>query len=305
VLAIRRKLLDLARTWKPTVAVLIDLPDFNLSLCRTLKKLGIPVIYYVSPQVWAWRRSRLKTIARYVEHMLVLFKFEQELYRAQGIPCTWVGHPAVDRLPLQLTGQVDPHQLALLPGSRPSEVRRHLPIMLETVARLQQRIPGLRAVILQAPGLDPMLFQSVTKDEHLDSRASVQVCSSQQLDMLASSQAVLTASGTATLEAALLGRPMVVLYRVSTLTWWLARALVRGVRHISLVNILLKQAVVPEFLQRFSADDLADAMEPLLTDPAAVAAQQAAFSGLFAEVGQGEASRRAAEVVHSFLLREP
>lgn len=246
-------------------AILIDYPGFNLRLAKALKKRGLKVLYYVSPQVWAWRKGRIRTIRRYVDHMFVLFPFEKDLYEQHGVPVTFVGHPLLDEpFPLQtpkelaraLFPDIAPEGsgppevlLGLLPGSRESELTRLYPRMLKTFDLLIHEVPGVRAVVPQAPGLGDPLFEPFeqkydwTQDPNCFRRVkgrfreSVKAC-----------DLVVLASGTATLETALLGVPMIIVYVMNPLTYRLARALIR-VPAIGMVNLIRGKTVMPELIQ--------------------------------------------------------
>jgi lipid-A-disaccharide synthase len=293
---------------RPQVALLVDFPDFNLRLARELRRRGITVIYYISPQVWAWRRRRVKSIARTVDEMLVLFSFEESFYRRHGVEARHVGHPLVDEVP-RLPQAWDtepqpagPRRLALLPGSRRNEVERILPIMLEGAARISREIP-LTVRLIQAP--------TVTAENlapHL--RAAplpVEVVRDGRFAAVADSHLALCASGTATLEVGLLGTPLVVLYRLERWSYLLARLLVR-LPAFSLVNLVLEEPAVPELLQGVASPERV-AVEGLrlLTDAGQRTEQRQRLAELRQRLGQGGGSARAAERValHLFPARAP
>lgn len=247
-----------AQARQPCVAVLLDLPDFNLPLAKRLKKLGIPVIYYISPQVWAWRAGRVRHIRRWVDKMLVILPFEEAFYRRHAVPAEFVGHPLTEHLPdpspeegKQLARArlrhlpVDGRVVALLPGSRRKEVLRHLPVMLAAVAQLrQQGHDGLMALVPVASTLEPQWVQDIVDASGI----SVRVLRGQHQDALLACDAAMVCSGTATLETALIGRPMVVVYRVSALSYHILRWLI-SVAHIALVNLIAQERLVPELVQ--------------------------------------------------------
>jgi lipid-A-disaccharide synthase len=283
---------------RPRAAVLIDFPEFNLRLARALKRRGVKVIYYVSPQVWAWRRGRVRTIARVVDRMLVLFPFEAEFYRQAGVDVTWVGHPLVDEVPVlpQAWDQPSvggrPFRLALLPGSRPSEVEALLPVMLGAVRELAERLPVV-PVLVRAGTVPAPLVEGAAAAAGLP----LTVVSDRRFDHLAACHLALCASGTATLELGLLGVPMLVLYRLRLATYLLALALVR-LPSISLVNLVLGRPVVPELLQRQARPQtVAASAASLLGDPQRLAAMRRALSELRGRLGEGGASERAAAAV--------
>ena len=250
-----RRLLAEVERRRPAVAVLIDSPDFNLRLARRLARLGVRVVYYVSPQVWAWRSGRVKTIARCVDRMLVLFGFERDWYEERGVRAVHVGHPLVDRVPERTaqawdagagdteSGEPEVYRIALLPGSRRSEVSMLLPIMLRAAERLARRF-RIELQIIKAPDLSEDLFAEMATTPGLPAR----IVRQDRQAAIAGSHLALCASGTATLEVGLLGTPMVVVYRVKRWSYWLGRLVIQ-VPHISLVNLVLGSAVVPEMVQ--------------------------------------------------------
>jgi lipid-A-disaccharide synthase len=288
---------------RPAAAVLVDFPDFNLRLARELKKRGVPVVYYISPQVWAWRRRRVHTIARLVDRMLVLFPFEVDFYRRFGVDVVHVGHPLVDEVP-QLASAWEqgepsgPYRLALLPGSRVSEVEVLLPVMLEAVRRLAHELP-VEARLIRAPTIPLELLE-----EEIDlSGLPVRIVSENRFAAIADSHVALCASGTATLEVGLLGTPMVMLYRLGTWTWLLAKLMVR-LPFVSLVNLVLGRKVVPELLQgAASPDRIALEVEQILLDDREREEMRAALCEVRGRLGSGGASGRAAREIADLLLR--
>ncbi len=291
----------LAAERRPACAILIDVPDFNLRLAKRLKALGIPVVYYVSPMVWAWRRGRIRTIARRVDLMLCILPFEPEVYAGSGVDARYVGHPTVEQIgsPMEATdarralglaehGRV----LGLLPGSREGEIRRILPTLAETAARLCASNPGLRVAVPVAPGIDKAQVEAAFRARNVDA----QLFDGRAREVISSSDVVLVASGTATLETALLNRPMVVVYRVSPLTWALGRALVK-LPAVSLVNLLVGRSAVPELLQAGFTPEAAAAHVARLWEGADRAAQLGAFEAVRARLGSGSASHAAAGAV--------
>ena len=247
MLALARRVRGAALARRPDVAVLVDSPEFNLPLARRLNRAGIPVVVYVSPQLWAWRAGRVRRIRRDVRRVLCILPFEVEFYASHGVAAEYVGHPLVDEL-APVMGAMPPRApgtLALLPGSRWHEVEALLPTMLAAAARLLSEVEGLRVRLMAAPGLDrgrlaarlagtPVQVEVVVEDRH---RA------------LASCAAAMVASGTATLECALLDVPMVVGYRLHALSYALAKHLVR-VPHVGLVNLVAGRRIAAEAVQR-------------------------------------------------------
>ncbi len=234
---------------RPSAVVLIDFPDFNLRLARRLKRAGLRVVYYVSPQLWAWRKGRIRTIRETVDRMLVLFPFEESFYREAGVAVTWVGHPIVDALASfrrepAPAGESTAPTIALLPGSRRGEVRSLLPTMLETVPVMRKRMPGARFRLVLSPTLgesDYAPFLSSAEGVELVEPAG-------RYESIRDCHAAIVASGTATLELALLGVPMVIGYRLHPLSYLVARALV-DVPHVGLVNLVAGERIVPERIQ--------------------------------------------------------
>jgi lipid-A-disaccharide synthase len=278
-------------------AVLVDSPGFNLRLAEALRRRGARVVYYISPQVWAWRRSRVETIRRVVDRMLVLFPFEAAFYRQHGVDAVHVGHPLVDEVPVlpRAWDSGEPpgaFRLALLPGSRPSEVAANAPAMLDAAERLAAELPvGVRWIL--APGIG-----EETVARALDGRRlAVEVVRDGRFAAVADAHLALCASGTATLEVGLLGTPLIVVYRLARSTYWLGRMMVR-LPHVSLVNLVLERGVVPEMLQReANGESIAAEARSLLADPERREAMRESLLDLRPRLGAPGASRRAAEVV--------
>lgn len=290
---------------RPRAAVLIDFPDFNLRLARELKRRGVRVVYYISPQVWAWRKGRVETIAKVVDRMLVLFPFEVDFYRGVGVDVAHVGHPLVNEVP-QLAGAWDaapsedldagPYRLALLPGSRRSEIEALLPSLLDAVRLLAGRLP-VQVSLIQAPTVPREMLEERVELSGLP----VRIVSEDRFAAIADSHLALCASGTATLEVGLLGTPMIVLYRLGLWTWMLARMMVR-LPFYSLVNLVLGRAVVPELLQWQAAPErIADEAERLLTDDVERARMRTGLAELRGRLGEAGASARAAREVAGIL----
>ena len=250
---------------RPDLLVLIDFPDFNIPLAGVASRTAVPVLYYVGPQVWAWRRGRIAKLARRIDRMIVVFPFEAELYRARGMDAHFVGNPlAEDVRPsgregaLAGLGTDDERPLvALLPGSRRKEVTRVLPVMLEAARALEDRA---RFAIAAAPGLDRRLLGALVGHSGVEAP----IIGGETYDLVAASRAVAVTSGTATVECALLGTPMVVLYRMSALSYLVARSLI-DVPHMAMPNIILEERAVPELLQgELTADRLCAELSRLL-----------------------------------------
>jgi lipid-A-disaccharide synthase len=301
--AFRTLLQEVARR-RPQLAVLIDFPDFNLRLAKRLKRRNIPVVYFVSPQVWAWRAGRLKQIRAHVAKMLCIFDFEEAIYQKAGIPVEYVGHPLVDLVRPHLTreeffakARLDPGTLtvALLPGSRQQEVRYNLPSMLDAATRLALA-RQIQFVIPVAPTLDPLGLVKTLLERYVG-RATVRTVVHATYDALQHAEVAVVASGTATLEAALRERPMVVVYRVSPLSWLVGKFLV-DVPYYSMVNLLAGKPLVTELMQSdFTAPKLAAQVEYLLDHPEAREKMVQEFRALKPRLGPGGALGRAADAV--------
>lgn len=253
---IRKKFIkatDALRQRKPDILVVIDYPDFNLALAKKAKAAGIPVLYYVSPQVWAWRKGRVRKIASFSDKIAVLFPFETEYYKGSGLECEFVGHPVTETLTteenrheLKTRLGLDPAKpvIALLPGSRPDEIKRHMPIIKEVAERIHNELPELQIAI-------PLTASSELPD---NVKSYVKIIKDRTREVVACSEAALVASGTATLETAILGTPMAVFYVLSPFSYMIAKLLVK-VKYISLVNLLLGKEAVKEMIQKEATSD--------------------------------------------------
>lgn len=300
--AYRRLRATLAGPGRPDAVVIIDFPEFNLRLARAARRAGVAVIYFIPPQVWAWRPWRLRLIRRVVSLVLAVFPFEPPLYRRAGVPVAFVGHPVVDALVeaptrddarKRLGFDGDAPVIGLLPGSRRLEVERVMPVMRAAADRIRARYPQARFVVAQAPTVGRATLEASAAG----GAAAIGIVPASTYAIMRAADLLLVTSGTATLEAALLGTPMVVCYRLSRLTALLFGPLVR-VPWISLANITLGRAVVPELYQRrLSAESLAREALALLESPAALAAQRAAFAELAGQLGEPGVGGRAARQV--------
>ncbi len=295
-----------ARERRPDVFVAIDFPDFNFRLLPRIKALGIPIVYYISPQLWAWRPGRLKTIKRYVDRMLVIFPFEEAIYRDAGVPVDFVGHPLIDLATagrprdetLRAAGlSPDRPVVALLPGSRGNELRLLAPVLAAAARQLAAEVPGVQFLVARAPALEDSLFDPFTTLAR--EGVPVGVLADAADDVLASADVVITASGTATVQAALHGAPMVIVYRVSPTTYALARRVVK-VSSYGMVNLVAGRPVVRELIQDgCTPDAVALEVRRLLTDDAAVAGMREALADVSRRLGGRGASQRAAAAVRS------
>jgi len=300
------KLRRFLRTERPDLLVLIDFPDFNIMLGKAARKIGIPVLYYISPQVWAWRKGRARKIARLVRAIMVLFPFEEDIYRREGADVRFVGHPLVDIVHSEFTVKEartalglapDRRTVALLPGSRTREIENLLPDMLGAARILQERFPGTQFILPVAPTLSPELVRRFVKP----SGVAVALTDGRTYDVLRSADAAIVTSGTATLETGLMGVPMVIVYRISALSYLIGK-LVVDVGNIGLVNIVAGRTVVPELLQGdVEPVRIADALSGVLADPARHRQVAGELHKVRDLLGAGGASHRAASVVHELL----
>jgi len=291
---------------RPRALVVIDFPEFNLRLARIARRAGVPVVYFIPPQLWAWRRGRIRQMARRVRRVLAVLPFEEQLYQDAGVPVDFVGHPLLDVLPLDLDRaearrrlDVDPGEslIGLLPGSRREEVERLLPPMLVAAKRLSAAGVARRFALGLAPTVDAAAVRRLVKAAVDEGGPRVDVVEQRTYEVMAASDVVLISSGTATLEAALLGAPMVVCYRVSRVTEAVVRLLVK-VRWCSLPNLIANREVVPEVLQdELTGQRLTAEALRLIEDPAAAGAQRAAFEQVRAQLGAPGVARRAAQAV--------
>jgi len=302
-----RLLADTARARKPHALVVIDYPDFNFRLMRLIKRQGVKVIYYVSPQLWAWRAGRMTSMKRFVDRVLPIFPFEAALYEKAGVDVRFVGHPLIDLVAPEQTREqllrrlnLDPSKpvMALLPGSRANELERLVPVMAAAAPRIAAAVPGVQFIVARAPNLSDRLFEGFGIPG-----VTLRIVEGRTDDVLQAADSVVTASGTATVQAALHGKPMVVLYKLSPLTYRLVRPLGR-VDMYAMVNLIAGQRVVLELIQ----DDCTP--EAVAAEAIRIATDKGYRDGMIghlAEVcirlGGPGASERAAEavldVVHS------
>ena len=301
--AMLRRLVAAAAQRRPDVFVAIDFPDFNFRLLAPLKRLGIPIVYYVSPQLWAWRSGRMATMKRLVDKVLVIFPFEEAIYQRAGVAVEFVGHPLVD---LAYSTQPrstflgdrglrsDAPTVALLPGSRPNELHRIAPGMIEAMPLLRQRIPGVQFLVACAPNLPDALFAPFLTSVGPPAPVLVR---DRTDDVLASSDVVITASGTATVQAALHERPMIVVYKLSPLTYRLGKPFV-NVDTYAMPNLVAGERVVPELIQEeFTAARVVEHTVALLTDAEKHADTRNALRRVREQLGAPGASGRAAEAI--------
>jgi lipid-A-disaccharide synthase len=299
--AMLRRLVDAARAQRPDVFVAIDFPDFNFRLMAAIHGLGIPVVYYISPQLWAWRAGRMEVMRKHVDRVLVIFPFEVDIYRAAGVPVEFVGHPLIeltaaseDRATFFARAglQSDRPTVALLPGSRPNEVARTIPTLAAALPLLSRQVPGVQFVVACARELPSTAFDALR-----GSSSPIAFVADDTDNVLANTDVAITASGTATVQCALHERPMVVVYRLSGLTYQLAKRLVR-VDHIAMPNLVAGRRIVPELVQEdFTPARVAEEATALLQNPQRYATVREALRDVRHRLGGPGASGRAADAV--------
>lgn len=310
-----RRIVEEVKRKKPEVALLLDYPDFNLRLAGKMKKLKVPVLYYISPKIWAWRRSRIFTIKKRVDKMLVVFPFEEKIYKDHGVPVQFVGHPLLDELKQEFFDlnlrktqrsryglKEENPVLALMPGSRLSELDYHLKLQLEVAKKLIAKRPHLRIVLLLAPSL---------KKEDIQSRMASFSCppfilvQDEAFKMIQLADLFLVASGTATLMVGMMEKPMVIMYKTSPLSAFLIRILVRKmpglVRCFGLVNLILGKRLFPEFFQKqANVNSLSSALEFYLSSPKEMEKAREDLKALSLKMGSKGATQRVAENVSAY-----
>lgn len=305
------RLVEEAKKRKPKVAVVMDYPEFNLMLSKKLHALGIPVVYYISPQVWAWRRGRVKTIKKYCKKVFLLFPFEIPFYEAHQVENQFVGHPILDELddkyfdPEWVASERercgiarDEVVLGLMPGSRRLELSQHFGIQLEVARRLMKKVPRLKILILVAPTFDREKLYP-----YLENFSCPYVIMKRNpFDMIAMTDFVLVASGTATLMVGLLHKPMVIMYRMKTLTGWFAKVIVRGAKYFGLVNLILGHEAAKERWQSgANPDELTALMEELMLQPEKAEEQKQQLRKLIHTLGEKGVTERVAQGLEEFL----
>jgi len=296
-----RKLKSLLKDRRPNLLILIDYPDFNIHIAKTAKRYHIPVLYYISPQVWAWRGGRVKKIARRIDRMAVILPFEKTFYQGSGIKVDYVGHPIMDACPVmvdKMEGAVDwktqgAHPVVgLLPGSRREEIKNLLPIMLKSAEIISEQYHGARFLLPLAPTLEAEFLQTFIDQAEV----SVEVVKDDIYKVLRSCQAALVTSGTATLETGIMGIPMVVVYKGSLVSYWIVRQL-GDVPFISLVNLIAGEEVVKELIQHeVTAERLAHEALIILEDKVVRKNMIEKMSDLRKKLGRGGASEKVAEI---------
>ena len=292
---------QLVSTERPDLLVCVDYKEFNLKLARFAKQCGIKVLFYVSPQVWAWRPGRVKTYGKAIDMMAVIFPFETTYYDAENVPVRYVGHPSVDKVHPQRSRLEDMAifnldesnpVIGLLPGSRANEINRLLPIMLAAAEILQARIPGIQFMLPQADSISDELLESYMRQ----SLVKITVIKNQPYDVIQCCDVVMTTSGTATIEIALLNVPMVITYKLAALTYWLGRWLV-NTPFIGLPNIILGKGFIKELIQyEATSENLAEEIERILTDKFYADQMRDNLNQVKQQLGHGGGSKNMAEL---------
>lgn len=306
--AVLRRMLASARRDRPAALIAIDFPDFNFWLARGMKRLGIPVVYYIGPQIWAWRGGRLKTMKKIADRVIVIFPFEEKIYREAGVPVTFVGHPLIDLVTRGDKAEVlrryglspDAPTVAMLPGSRTNEVTRILPGLVGAAGRIRTSVPDAQFIVARAPDLDDALFD-VARTPGL---GRVAVVDGDTDAVLSAADVVLTASGTATVQTAIHDVPMVIVYRLSAPEYWVGRRLVT-VDTFGMVNLIAGEKIFPELIQEaFTPDAVAREAISFLTDSARRARAREGLARVRERLGAPGASRRAAEAILQVVRRQ-
>ncbi len=304
------EILRIAKERKPKVALLLDYPDFNLRLAKKLHALGIPVVYYISPQLWAWRKGRIKLVKKYVSKMLVVFPFEKDFYLREGVKVEFVGHPLLEELTANLFNPSDRMKararygilddelvLGLMPGSRKSELKNHLSTQLGVAKKLGLKYSRLKVALLVAPGLER---EAIRKELRHDGAALILI-QAPPFEMLRMMDVVLVASGTATLTAGLMQIPMVIMYKMSPFSAWLAKKLVRSTKYFGMVNLILGKMVAQERFQNDANEaQLVSDLEVLLSDPLKRASVGEELSRLPQLLGDKGAAKRVVDSMREY-----
>lgn len=287
---------------KPDLLILIDYPGFNLRLAKIAKQLGIRIVYYISPQIWAWKAGRINTIQACIDRMAVILPFEKKLYQQAGVSVDFVGHPLVSKIPNypdldelrdRLNLPADATIIALLPGSRRNEIAQHMPILVKAAKLLAQENPALHFVVPVACTIDPQIINNYFAKQPV----SVSIINGQALEVAACSDCVVVASGTASLECALLEKPMCIIYKASFLTYFMATKLIK-VKYLGLCNLLKNKMIVPELLQYdCNAQEIARMIKRLLKDKVASTTMTNQLKNLKQELSAAQADISISELI--------
>ena len=308
IYGVYRKLKQSLTEHNPALIILIDYPDFNLWFARAAKKRDIPVVYYISPQIWAWRKRRIKQIARLIKKMIVIFPFEERFYQQTNVDAEFVGHPLLDSVhpqrsrtdtfnKLSLTPGVC--TIGLLPGSRMSEIQRHLPPLVKALPKIAGRLNSVQFILPVAPGLDRAKIESMIGPHE----NTVRVVDDNIYDVMQSADLLLVASGTATVEAAIMGVPMIVLYRISPLTYLLGKLLIK-VENIGMVNIIAGKTVAPELIQKdLNPEKITRTVLDIVHDPVRLKEMKKELFAVKEKLGDPGASLRAARIINDIIQK--
>ncbi len=311
--AVFRTLVEEAGRRRPKVILLMDYPDFNLRLAQALKPLGIPIVYYISPQVWAWRKSRVRTIKKLVDKMLCVLPFEKEFYRQHAVDVEFVGHPLIDEIDPVLFHPEERERLrsrygvaagervvGLMPGSRKSEIQHHLRIQLRAAQILHERYPALKFALLVASTLDLDQVKQMVPE----SAVPLLFIKDEPLRMVSLTDLVLCASGTATLVVGLMHRPMVIMYKMNAISARVAKWVVKGTAHFGLVNLILGRRAVPELFQEEAAPQrLAAELARYIDDESHAKRTESELMKVRDRLGAGGATQRVAKILEAYLFR--
>jgi len=301
-----KKLKSILKDKRPDLLILIDYPDFNIHIAGTAKRFQVPVLYYISPQVWAWRKGRVRKISRRVDRMAVILPFEEEFYRRRGMKVDYVGHPLLDAFECRKTSQDSFSSefrypvVGLLPGSRKEEISNLLPVMVKAIGFLCRRYPEMRCVLPLAPTIEPGFIRSFIHNSPVD----IKVIQGDIYKVLSACDVALVTSGTATLDTAIMGVPMVIVYKVSLVSYWAARMMVK-VPHIGLVNLVAGADVVPELIQHeVTAERLTREVEIILDDREMMTSMKSKLKEVKEGLGKGGASERTAGIAMEMMRRD-
>lgn len=305
VIGVQNRLKREAKRRNAALAILVDSPGTHLGVARRLKQIGVPVGYFIGPQIWAWRPGRVRTVKRRVNRMVVIFPFEEKIYRDAGVPVNFVGHPLVDvvrptktRAEFAALYKLDPNKpiVCILPGSRQNEIRQNHGTIAEACVRLSRGDKKIQFVLAAAPNLKPDFFASYARAD-----IDIKLVQGATYDALSAADCAIVASGTATIEAALLGTPMVVVYRVSSLSAFILRRMIRT-PFFSMVNLIAGRSVVPELIQDdFTPAAVEAQIRSLLDSPAARDEMKSNLAEVRAKLGPGGAIERTADIFAQML----
>jgi lipid-A-disaccharide synthase len=306
------QIVEAVKVRKPKVILLMDYPDFNLRLAKKLKQFGIPIVYYISPQVWAWRKSRIHEIKKYVDKMLVVLPFEKDFYKSNGVDVEFVGHPILDEINESFYNEQKVGQersrygikasdtwLGLMPGSRSSELQHHLKTQIETAELLYVSKPNLKFALLVAPTFTLEQIKNLLPEYTIP----LSIIRDEPLKMISMMDLILCASGTATLIVGLLKKPMVIMYKMNFITSFLVRRIVKGTDHFGLINLILNQRVVPElFQENATPQNLSNEILKYINEPEYLNSVKNQLSTAGALLGENGATFRVAKILNRYFV---